>query len=162
MLTVTGFIVTVGAGYVISRGYFPLGGIIILVAGFFDILDGAVARARNLTTKFGAALDSTLDRFGEAALFLGLLLFYLSSGNNTNVVLVYISLVGSILVSYVRARAEGLGLKGERGFFTRPERIIVLAAGLIINQVTIVLWAFAILTHLTVVQRLMETWKQGK
>lgn len=161
-LTVTGFLVSLLAAFFIARGSFIWGGFLILVAGLFDILDGAAARAQGKVTDFGAALDSTLDRYMEAALLFALLWFYVPQGNFGIAILIYASLVGSLLVSYVRARAEGLGLKGESGFFTRAERIVVLALGLLLNQVVIVLWALALLTHFTVAQRLMDVWKQTK
>ncbi len=161
-LTIAGFVISLVAAFFIARGSFIWGGILILVAGFFDILDGAAARAQGQVTDFGAALDSTLDRYAEAALLFALLCFYVPQGNFGIAILIYASLVGSLLVSYVRARAEGLGLKGESGFFTRAERIVVLALGLLLNQVVIVLWALALLTHLTVVQRLLNIWKQSK
>lgn len=159
-LTVIGFIITLTAAFLVLQGYFMAGGVVVLVAGFFDMVDGALARYQGKVTRFGAALDSTLDRYAEAALFLALVWFYFPRGSLLTVVLIYAVLVGSLLVSYVRARAEGLGLKGESGFFTRPERVIVLALGLMLNQVIIALWILAILTHLTVLQRLANIWKQ--
>lgn len=160
-VTVIGFAVTLVAALVVAKGYFLAGGIIMLVGGFFDTLDGALARAQGKTTPFGAALDSTLDRYSEAAMFLGLLWFYFPQGSGITIVLIYSVLVGSLLVSYVRARAEGLGMKGEEGIFTRTERVIVMALGLLVNQVVIALWILALLTHFTVVQRLASIWKQG-
>lgn len=160
-VTVIGFAVTLVAALVAGRGHFLASGILVLVGGFFDTLDGALARAQGKTTRFGAALDSTLDRYAEAAMFLGLLWFYFPQGSGITIVLIYSVLVGSLLVSYVRARAEGLGMKGEDGIFTRPERIIVLALGLLINQVVIALWILALLTHFTVAQRLASIWKQS-
>lgn len=159
-LTVIGFIITLTAAFLVLQGYFMAGGVVVLVAGFFDMVDGALARYQGKVTRFGAALDSTLDRYAEAALFLALVWFYFPRGSLLTVVLIYAVLVGSLLVSYVRARAEGLGLKGESGFFTRSERVIVLALGLMLNQVIIALWILAILTHLTVLQRLANIWKQ--
>ncbi|MBI4334959.1 MAG: CDP-alcohol phosphatidyltransferase family protein [Chloroflexi bacterium] len=159
-VTVAGFVVTLAAAVLIGLGHFLAGGIVVIVAGFFDMLDGALARHQGKVTRFGAALDSTLDRYAEAVLFLGLLWFYFPRGSLLTTVLIYAVLVGSLLVSYVRSRAEGLGLKGESGIFTRPERVVVLALGLLVNQVIIALWVLAILTHVTVLQRLASIWKQ--
>ncbi len=160
-LTIIGFVISLVAAFLVARGHFLAGALVILGSGLFDTLDGAVARAQNRVTRFGAALDSTLDRYSEAALFFALLWFYLPQGSALPVALIYAVLVGSLLVSYVRARAEGLGIGGKEGLFTRPERIIVLAAGLIANQVMVALVALAILTHLTVVQRLVNIWKSS-
>ncbi len=160
-LTLTGFVISLGAAFLIGGGHFLAGALVLLGSGFFDMLDGAVARAGGKTTVFGAALDSTLDRYSEAALFFALLWFFLPQGSTVTIVLIYAVLVGSILVSYVRARAEGLGIFGKEGFFTRPERIIVLTLGLLVNQVVIALWLLALLTHFTVLQRLSYIWKNS-
>lgn len=152
-LTFTGLAINIGAAYVIATGHFPLGGILILVAGLFDLLDGALARFAQKTTKFGAILDSTVDRISEAAIFCGLLVWYMPG--RSEIVLIFAVLIGSFLVSYIRARAEGLGLECKVGLFTRAERVIVLAVGLLVNQVVIALWILAVFVYITVVQRLV-------
>jgi len=146
--------------WVLSTGHFFLGGFLVLLLGAFDMLDGAVARASGRSTRFGALLDSTFDRFSEAALFLGLLAYYANQGSHQELVLVGAGLVGSMMTSYVRARAEGLGLTCEVGIFTRPERVIVLAIGLIFNQMLVVLWIIAVLANLVAWQRLFYVWQQ--
>lgn len=152
-LTFTGLAINIGAAYVIATGHFPLGGILILVAGLFDLLDGALARFAQKTTKFGAILDSMVDRISEAAIFCGLLVWYMPG--RSEIVLIFAVLIGSFLVSYIRARAEGLGLECKVGLFTRAERVIVLAVGLLVNQVVIALWILAVFVYITVVQRLV-------
>jgi CDP-diacylglycerol--glycerol-3-phosphate 3-phosphatidyltransferase len=152
-LTFTGLAINIGAAYVIATGHFPLGGILILVAGLFDLLDGALAKFAQKTTKFGAILDSTVDRISEAAIFCGLLVWYMPG--RSEIVLIFAVLIGSFLVSYIRARAEGLGLECKVGLFTRAERVIVLAVGLLVNQVVIALWILAVFVYITVVQRLV-------
>lgn len=152
-LTFTGLAVNIGAAYVIATGHFPLGGILILVAGLFDLLDGALARFAKKTTKFGAILDSTVDRISEAAIFCGLLVWYMPG--RSEILLIFAVLIGSFLVSYIRARAEGLGLECKGGLFTRAERVIVLAVGLLVNQVVIALWILVVFVYITVVQRLV-------
>jgi len=157
-LTFTGLAINIGAAYVIATGHFPLGGILILVAGLFDLLDGALARFAKKTTKFGAILDSTVDRISEAAIFCGFLVWYMTG--RLEILLIFAVLIGSFLVSYIRARAEGLGLECKVGLFTRAERVIVLAVGLIVNQfvssaVMIALWVLLVFVYITVVQRLV-------
>lgn len=152
-LTFTGLAINIGAAYVIATGHFPLGGILILVAGLFDLLDGALARFAKKTTKFGAILDSTVDRISEAAIFCGLLVWYMPG--RSEILLIFAVLIGSFLVSYIRARAEGLGLECKGGLFTRAERVIVLAVGLLVNQVVIALWILVVFVYITVVQRLV-------
>lgn len=152
-LTFTGLAINIGAAYVIATGHFPLGGILILVAGLFDLLDGALARFAKKTTKFGAILDSTVDRISEAAIFCGLLVWYMPG--RLEILLIFAVLIGSFLVSYIRARAEGLGLECKVGLFTRAERVIVLAVGLLVNQVVIALWILVVFVYITVVQRLV-------
>ena len=165
-LTVFGFFATLAVAWVLSTGRFFLGGFLVLLAGSLDFLDGALARATGRSTKFGAFLDSTLDRFSDAALFLGLLAYYASQGSHyTEIVLIGAALTGSLATSYTRARAEGLGLKDEVGFFTRTERIILLAIGLIVGHwhsyaMVVVLWIIAVLSNLTALQRIYHVWRQ--
>ena len=162
-LTLINLALNIIAAYVIATGHFFLGGVLVLVAGLFDLLDGALARFTKQTTKFGAILDSTVDRISEAALLCGLLIWYLpQEGASLKIVLIFVVLIGSFLVSYIRARAEGLGLQCQVGLFTRAERVIVLAIGLLINQVFIALCVLVVFSFITVVQRLVYLWKQGK
>jgi CDP-diacylglycerol--glycerol-3-phosphate 3-phosphatidyltransferase len=162
-LTLTNLALNIVAAYVIATGHFLLGGVLVLVSGLFDLLDGALARFTKQTTKFGAVLDSTVDRISEAATLCGLLIWYvLQEGTTLEIVLVLAVLIGSFLVSYIRARAEGLGWQCQVGLFTRAERVIVLAIGLLINQIFIALCVLAVFVFITVVQRLAYLWKQGK
>lgn len=153
------------AAYVIATGHFLIGGVLVLVSGLCDILDGALARLTGRSTKFGAILDSTVDRIAEAAVLCGLLIWYMQDGpqgNRLEIVLVFLVLVGSFLVSYVKARAEGVGWQCQVGLFTRAERVIVLALGLILNQVFIVLCVLSVFVLFTVVQRMVHLWKQAQ
>jgi len=153
------------AGVVIAMGHFLIGGVLVLVSGLCDILDGALARLTGRSTKFGAILDSTVDRIAEAAVLCGLLFWYVQGGAEENrlaVVLVLIVLVGSFLVSYIKARAEGVGWRCEVGLFTRAERVIVLALGLLIGQVFIAICVLSVFVSFTVVQRLVHLWKQAR
>ena len=161
-LTLIGLLVSLGAaGAIISRHLF-LGGFLILFAGLFDLADGALARATGQDTRIGALLDSIVDRLSEAVLLGALLIFYMGEGSTHGIILTFAALVGSFLVSYIRARAEGLRIDCKVGLFTRAERVIVLALGLLLNQVLIALWILVILTCVTVVQRLLYIRQQTK
>ena len=160
-LTVIGVLVACVAAALIARGMLAAGGVVVLVAGVFDLFDGAVARMTNRATKFGALFDSVMDRVSEAVVLLGLLWFYLEDGEQLGAVLVYVSIVGSTMVSYVRARAEGLGIECKGGLMQRPERVASLGIGIIVGQwwepaVLIVLGLIAVLTVVTTVQRVVE------
>jgi len=167
-LSLINLALNVVAAGVIATGHFLLGGVLVLVSGLFDLLDGALARFTRQTTKFGAILDSTVDRISEAAILAGLLVWYTRQqagldqlGLEIALVLIFAVLVGSFLVSYVRARAEGLGLQCQIGLFTRAERVIVLAIGLLIDQVFIALCILAVFVFITVIQRLVYLRKQA-
>ena len=162
-LTFINLAVNLIAAYVIARGHFLLGGALVLVAGLFDLLDGALARFTEQATRFGAILDSVVDRISEAAILCGLLIWYIPQEEvGLEIVLIFIVLIGSFLVSYIRARAEGLGWQCQVGLFTRAERVIVLAIGLLVNQIFIALCILVVFVFITVVQRLVYLRKQGK
>jgi CDP-diacylglycerol---glycerol-3-phosphate 3-phosphatidyltransferase len=155
-VTLLGLALNFGVAVVLALGYTTWGGWLLLLAGAFDALDGALARQMNRKTRFGGFLDSTCDRYAEASIFLGLMMPFLRAGpqGQMQVILIFVTLVGSILVSYTRARAEGLGLDCKVGLLTRLERFLIMAAALILNQVTLALWFLAVLTHFTAMQRI--------
>ena len=165
-ITWSGFLITVGAAALIVTGHLFAAGFVVLLAGFFDTLDGALARYTNQITRFGAVLDSTLDRLSEAALLLGILVLYAVEQSFPQILLVGIALFSSQLVSYVRARAEALGLECRVGLFARPERVVVLALGLLLSQFAYTLIAalaiIAVFSFVTVGQRLVYVWRQTK
>lgn len=165
-LTVCSLLITVVAAVLLVQGYFLIAGFVVLFAGLFDILDGALARSTNRVTKFGGALDSTLDRLAEAVIFIGLLVVYARDQAIGEVALVGVALISSLLVSYVRARAEGLGIECQVGIFTRSERIIVLVLGLLFSHFEYVLIGaliiITVLSTITVIQRLFHVWKQTR
>jgi CDP-diacylglycerol--glycerol-3-phosphate 3-phosphatidyltransferase len=161
-LTILGLLLAVGISWVLSAGYFLAGGILVLFSSAFDLLDGALARATGRTTRLGAFLDSTFDRFSEGALFLGLLAYYANLGASQEVLLIGVAIVGSVTTSYTRAKAEGLGLKCDVGVFTRPERVLVLGIGLMVNQMLIALWIVAVLSNLIAWQRVLYVWQQTR
>lgn len=144
-VTILGFIICCISAYYISSGSFLVGGLLVLFSGFLDIFDGALARKINHITDKGAFLDSTFDRLSEAVVLIALI-YYFSNSNETNfVLLTSASLVFSLLISYLRARIEGLGYNSKSGFFTRPERVLVVSLGLIFfsPELTVTLLAFA-------------------
>ncbi len=159
ILTIIGFLITVIAALMIPRNI-RLGGILILIGGIFDVLDGVVARARGKTTKFGAFLDSVLDRYSDAFLFLAIAWYFLNKGNLMGIYLSLGALLGAFLISYTRARAEGLGNSCHAGLMERPERILLLAFATITGWLLPILWIMLILTHFTVLQRVYYVWKQ--
>jgi CDP-diacylglycerol--glycerol-3-phosphate 3-phosphatidyltransferase len=128
-----------------------------------DLLDGALARKTGTVTKFGAVFDSVLDRLSEAAVLAGLLFHYTERGGHTQeIALIYAAIVGSIMVSYVRARAEGIGLELREGLFTRAERVILLGGSLLFGGAIVVaaLWILAVLSNFTAAQRLFTVWQK--
>ena len=161
-ITLIGFLLNVGVAWVLATGHFLIGGFLVLVAGVFDLLDGALARVTGKGTIFGALLDSTIDRYSEAVLLFGLLVYFARRHDTTEVVLLFATVVGSMLISYVRARAEALGLDAEVGIMRRTVRICTLALGLLINQVLAILWILAILTNFTAAHRLFYVWQKNR
>ena len=159
-LTVLGYLLNLPVMYVLATGRLQVGGILVVAASLFDALDGAVAREMGQTSTFGAFFDSVLDRFSEATVLLGLFLWYLQQhGARTELVLIYATIVGSLMVSYTRARAEGLGLECKTGLMTRFERVALLSIALIIRQVPLALWVMAVLTNVTALQRVYHVWR---
>lgn len=156
-LTMIGLGLNVVAAAIVAAGWLQLGGIVFLLASAFDAVDGAVARATGSASRFGAFLDSVADRYAEAAIFAGLLAVFLSREQHLMALVATLALVGSLLVSYARARAEGLGLDCEIGLLQRPERVMFLVAGLVLPDLLLepVVWVLAVATNITVVQRVM-------
>jgi len=159
MLTLIGLALIFVTAVVIALGYTTLGGALFLLSGVFDALDGTLARLTNRKTRFGAFLDSTSDRYADAAILFGMMVPFLRAGQPTQVILAFVAVVGSVLVSYTRARAEGLGLECKVGLLTRLERFIIIAVGLLFNWVTPVLWVMAVLTNFTAIQRIVYVWQ---
>jgi len=165
-LTFIGLLFNVFTAWVLAIGELFIGGFLVLFSGWFDMLDGAMARMTGKATRFGAFFDSSIDRLSEAALFLGLLIFYADGDHDIEVVLIYVAIIASIMVSYTRARAEGLGLKGEVGLLARPERVVILTLGLFLSEVswalTVALWILSVGASLTALRRIIYVWQQSK
>ena len=156
-LTLAGLGANLIAAALVVAGWLPAGGLALLLASALDLLDGAVARATGTATRFGAFLDSLVDRYSEAAVLAALLVVFAQRGDFILVGGAAGALTGSLLVSYARARAEGLGLDCEVGLFQRPERVLALAAGLLLPDLLLapVVWVLAVVTNVTVLQRVL-------
>ena len=163
-MTIAGFFAAIPVAALIATDYLVVGGILLLIASAFDTLDGAVARVRDEVTEFGAFLDSTPDRYVEVAYFGALIWLFLERDDAAGVILSFVVLSGSIMVSYTRARAEGLGLYGKVGVLQRPERLILLGIALIFSgwMLLPVLWAMAVVTNFTVLQRILHVRSQTR
>lgn len=166
-MTILGLIGNTIGAYFIARGQMTIGGIIILLMGPVDALDGTMARLRGEPSEFGAFVDSVTDRYSELVIFGALLFFYAAEGNLLYAVLAYLAAAGAVLVSYTRARAQSLGYETKVGVLTRFERYLVLAPCLVFNIPQVALWILAILGNLTAVQRIWDvrskvhkTWDQ--
>jgi len=161
-LTVIGFFLNIGVAYLLAVNPGRVAGLLVIIVSSLDALDGALARFTGQVTSFGAFLDSTLDRFSESVLYFGLLFYYAQRGTLQQVLLIYATIVGSLLVSYTRARAEGLGIECKVGLFTRPERVTVLGAGLLLQQMPAALWVLSAGSALTAVHRMWHVWRASR
>jgi CDP-diacylglycerol---glycerol-3-phosphate 3-phosphatidyltransferase len=162
IITWVGFLLLLPAVYCLAKGMFFPAALIIIFSSLFDMLDGALARKTGQKTKFGGFLDSTVDRFSEGVLYLGLLIFYSGTNNINGVILSYLTLFFSFLVSYIRARAGGLKIDCEIGIFTRPERLIALIIGLLINRVYEIMLVISAVSFITVIQRMWLVYNEAK
>lgn len=162
VLTLIGLVVNGAAAWILARGEFLYGGLIILSAAIFDLTDGAVARSANKVTRFGAFLDSVMDRYSDLILLTGLLVHYARIERFSYIVLTAVVMTGTVLVSYSRARAENLIPQCKVGFMERPERIVLLIIGALFNRMAPVLWVMAVLSNLTVIHRIVHTWRESR
>jgi CDP-diacylglycerol--glycerol-3-phosphate 3-phosphatidyltransferase len=161
LLSLIGFFIASAAGAVVAAGHISHGGWLFLLSGPFDALDGALARIAGLETRFGAFLDSFIDRYSEAAVLFGILYWSEFQGSRILVGLTFLTLLGSLMVSYARARAEALNISCKVGLFTRLERFIVLTLALLTNQLLIGLVILACLTNFTALQRMFHVYRQS-
>ena len=160
-LTLIGFFLTVVVAVVLGTGQLLWGGLLLIFAALFDTLDGALARHTGKTTIFGAFLDSVMDRFSESVTLVALIWYYSGQAEGRiPVVLLAVTIVGSLMVSYTRARAEAVNIECKEGFFQRTERIIVLILGLVTGWMLPVLWILAIFTNFTAVQRIYDVYRK--
>ncbi len=163
-VTALGFLGNCAAAALVGLGLLPIAGIVMLIGSGLDLIDGALARATGRATPFGAVFDAVLDRYSEAVVLLGLLIYFADRDGYVQVGLVFAALTGSVLVSYVRARAEVMGYMLREGLFTRAERVLLTAAALILAAwwpvaLTIALWVLAVVSNVTALQRLYHVWR---
>jgi CDP-diacylglycerol--glycerol-3-phosphate 3-phosphatidyltransferase len=161
-ITAAGVLGNAGAGILAARGDFLIAGIVMLAASSLDLLDGALARATGKVTRFGAVFDAVMDRVSEAAVLFGLLYYFSDRGGREEELLIFAAVVASFLVSYTRARAETVDIPMREGLFGRAERVVLLAIGLMIDQVTIALWILAVAAGATAFQRLALVWVRAR
>ncbi|MCX6603791.1 MAG: CDP-alcohol phosphatidyltransferase family protein [Acidobacteria bacterium] len=162
MLTFIGLLINVYAAVLLGRGEFFAGGLVVLGAGLFDMVDGRVARHTNQVTMFGGFFDSVLDRYSDLGLLMGLLVYYASIDRFFYVVLTAVVMTGSVMVSYTRARAENTIPQCKVGFAERPERVVLLIIGALFDRMAPVLWVIAVLANLTVIHRMIYTFQEAK
>ena len=160
LLTTIGFFITVAATVAFATDNVQWAGAILLFSGTFDIIDGKVARATGLESKFGSFFDSTMDRLSDMVIFLGLLYLYLYQKQMEMVWVIMLAIIGSLMVSYARSKAEALGIKCSVGLFQRPERVVYLGFGGILGHVVLywVVWFLAVASNLTVIQRIIHVY----
>jgi CDP-diacylglycerol---glycerol-3-phosphate 3-phosphatidyltransferase len=159
-LTILGCLLHLGVAWLLGAGHLLPGGIALALAAAFDGLDGSLARLTGRASRAGAFLDSSLDRVSEILVFFGLLVYAQRAGSTTQALLIYVGIVGSLMVSYTRARSEALGAGTRAGVFGRLERTVVLALGLVFGQLTLALWVLAIGTSLTAAQRVVDGFRR--
>lgn len=159
LLTLLGLLVTFVGALLFAINRQRLAGLCLLTAGLFDMLDGAVARNCHRTTRFGSFLDSVIDRYSDMIFLTGIIIYFSYQKEISYIIVSCLALIGTILVSYSRAKAETLHLKCNVGLMERPERIILLTLGILAGQVKLTLIVLAILTHFTVLQRIHYAWR---
>src|SRR5581483_3272725 len=171
MLTGIGLLLSIVTAAVIAQGFLFAGGWLVLFAGIFDMFDGAMARVQNAATTFGAFLDSTLDRYSESIILFGLLYYALqhpglqdklwpvANEQSWMITFAFIAVVGSLMVSYTKARAEGLGLECKTGLLARPERVVLLAIGLLTHTGIWALALLAVFSNITALERIISVWR---
>jgi CDP-diacylglycerol--glycerol-3-phosphate 3-phosphatidyltransferase len=161
-MTLLGLAGNIIGAVLIALGYLTIGGIVVLVMGIVDTLDGTMARLRGMPSEFGAFVDSVTDRYSELVIFGGLLYYFLHKGDWLSVLAIYMAASGAVLVSYVRARAASLGMDTKVGFMSRFERYLVLAPTLILNIPMVGVWIIAIVANITALQRILDVRRQAR
>ena len=162
VLTFLGLLINVGAAWLLAVGQFRWAGAVIIGAGLFDMVDGRVARETNRVTRFGGFFDSVLDRYSDLGLLVGLLVWYGSINRPSYVVLTAVAMMGCVMVSYTRARAENSIPTCKVGFMERPERVVLMIIGALFDKKAQVLWVIAVLSNLTVIHRMIFTYQEAK
>lgn len=156
-LTVVGLGVSILAAFALAQGRLRTGAVLLLLAGLFDFFDGSLARLANSVSAFGAFLDSVVDRYSDLVVLLGVVLYYHRVPDTTGVLVTMLTMVGTIMISYTKARAQSIGVPCEIGLMERPERLIVLIAGATFNVLTPAMIVLAVLTNITALHRILYT-----
>jgi CDP-diacylglycerol--glycerol-3-phosphate 3-phosphatidyltransferase len=161
-VTIAGVVITLFGAAAFVMGYLRLAGILTLLGGFCDTLDGSLARTTGRASRFGALLDSTVDRYAEFIIYLGIGAYFINFEDYRTAVGTFLALSGSFMVSYARARAESLGFEAKLGFMQRPERIVLIGLGALIHITAfkIAIWLVAVLSNYTALQRIRSAYKQ--
>jgi CDP-diacylglycerol--glycerol-3-phosphate 3-phosphatidyltransferase len=162
ILTFMGFGINLLAAYLFAYGYFRWAGITIILAGIFDMADGRVARLEGRVTPFGGFYDSVMDRYSDLCLLIGLLIYYGRINRFLYVSLVAVAMIGSVMVSYSRARAENVIPSCKVGFLERPERVVLIIIGALFDRMAPVLWLIAVLSNVTVIHRIAYTRQEAR
>lgn len=162
VLTFLGLVINIVAAWLLAKGEFRWAGAVIILAGLFDMVDGRVARATGQVTRFGGFFDSVLDRYSDLSLLIGLLVWYGKINRGAYVVLTGVAMIGTVMVSYTRARAENEIPTCKVGFMERPERVVIFILGALADRMAPCLWVVAVLSNLTVAHRMMFTWQETK
>ncbi|UCH82399.1 MAG: CDP-alcohol phosphatidyltransferase family protein [Nitrospiraceae bacterium] len=158
-ITIAGFIITIMASVVLTRNLF-LGGLLIILGSLFDMFDGISARMYNKVTQYGAFLDSVIDRYSDSFLLTGFAWYFIKNGSTAGALLSVGTMVGALIISYARARAEGLGRECKTGLMERPERIVFMSLAALTGLVFPFMLVMFVLTHYTVIQRVYYVKKQ--
>lgn len=161
-MTILGLVGNIIGAVLIALGHMTIGGVIVMVMGLIDTLDGTMARLRGMSSEFGAFVDSVTDRYSELVIFAGLLYYFTHRGDWLSTLAIYIAASGSVLVSYVRARAASVGMDTKVGFLSRFERYLVLAPSLIFNIPMVGVWIIAIFANFTALQRILDVRRQAR
>ncbi|PJA26105.1 MAG: hypothetical protein CO189_12460 [candidate division Zixibacteria bacterium CG_4_9_14_3_um_filter_46_8] len=164
IVTIAGFLLSILSGYGFYRGNFILAGVLLIIAGICDVMDGQLARSTNRVSKYGALFDSSIDRYSEVFVYMGLVAFYIDPLIDA---LLILTIGGSFMTSYVRARAEGLGIECKVGIMQRPERLTYLSAGAIFSHfwsgvMIIAIIIVALFSNITAIQRIIYTYNNSK
>jgi CDP-diacylglycerol--glycerol-3-phosphate 3-phosphatidyltransferase len=162
--TTLGFLVSCVATYFFGVGSVRIAAFLVLLGGMFDSIDGKLARDSGKVTRFGALFDSTLDRYSEVILFFGMAYYFIRHNLYLSSVAVAVALGGSLMVSYIRARAEGLGFECRVGILQRPERLLLIAIGGLIHLKALIaaIWIIAVLSNITAIVRIVHVWRQDQ
>ncbi|OPY70553.1 MAG: CDP-diacylglycerol--inositol 3-phosphatidyltransferase [Syntrophorhabdus sp. PtaU1.Bin050] len=160
ILTVCGALLNIGVCFAVAWGHLILGGIVLLASGFLDLMDGALARSSDQVTPFGGFLDSVLDRYSDLLVMCGILVYFMKRDDSLLAIATFVAAIGVAIIPYAKARAEAASLSCNTGLLERPERVVILLIGLLCNLLSYAVFTLAVLTHVTVIQRILYARRQ--